>query len=981
MEGYHQRLKSRGATLDTDASPATRLSQRPGQTAGAAFQDFGSDFASRNRASQSRPPSKSRMQSGKGATISFHDDFSDDEIDFLSGSSRHGSESPEKPRRATKRAAAASSSLPVIIDHHQADPNYKAIDFRKLKIQKKSSVVSSTVRTPENSQESSARDSGAGPSSSRLQASARAVDHATAKGAQKKKTPLRERSPNQDRSRTHRPSTPVSDKNRRDRLVKDMDETPKPARPAPRPVKKAARSGVGKSQTVPDLGAQSSQEKNQLLSRSQTAQEIIRISSDESDDEKTNSLRTAKGKGKAMASDPFGTLSPLSTHVKKQDGEGQAKGKWKMARVDPTGTLSPLSSPGRKKRKDPLTSFPMPSPLSSPGSRHSSSPPHAKEKQSSSQRKGMVVSSSDDDDAPRRALRPFPMETQVLASLCRSSPTGKRATLDSDGEDLSGTYRKKQRRASERLSFGSDSDSDDDMFLDPSVDPKTLCPWCDEPLPDEPTPHLRALISAAKRVSHPEDRLTNPLGLRAPPAAFVSVCQRHRFERDWIPRARQKGWPTRIAWDKLAERITRLKATLQAIVNDVDEDFAPGVARGSASRRRRKENEFWQEVVKNVRQQGSRQAAGVRGQFLHFNKTQPGYYGELGYVIIHQTLCDLFPPTGFHPDATLPLTPADFITLVLVPEAAVHLIMEDLSLPRGEAIETLRESVEYGVAMFPADDEGELAGGGFGSKSGKLGATEKMFMDRARVRRKELEEEERMEEEEEARLAKAQEVAKPKPRPRAKGKASGIASDVESVGPTSSPPSGGSVKRKTRAAPVSRGRSAGRGLGPGPGSIVIELSSDTGESEAAGPSKRRRKTKDTRSDAETEVAPADEPTPKAVKVRPRPRPRRRSASAASSTQGGDDARSDTLDTDGDVPPSLSPAQSTRIPALNRRGDTTAVGTDSRAPDATHGTTRGKHKVRNPDTLPTSPSPPVAGTSKGKTPMEIAREKRQHGAGR
>lgn len=466
MEGYHQRLKSRGATLDTDASPATRLSQRPGssQTAGAAFQDFGSDFASRNRASQSRPPSKSRIQSGKGATISFHDDFSDDEIDFLSGSSRHGSESPEKPRRATKPAAAAGSSLPVIIDHHQADPNYKAIDFRKLKIQKKSSTVSSAAQTPENSQESNARDSGAGPSSSRLQASARAVDNATAKGAQKKKTPLRERRPNQDRSRTHRPSTPVSDRDKRDKPVKNMDETPKPSRPAPRPVKKAARSSLGKSQTVPDLGAQSSQEKNQSLSRSQTAHEIIRISSDESDDEKTTPPKTAKGKGKAKASDPFGTLSPLSTHVKRQDGEGKARGKWKgMERVDPIGTLSPLSSPARKKRKDPLTSFPIPSPLSSPGSRHSSSPPHAKAKQSSSQRKGMIGSSSDDDeDAPRRALRPFPMETQVLASLFRSSPAGKRVTLDSDGEDHSGTYRKKQRRASERLSLGSDSDSDDD---------------------------------------------------------------------------------------------------------------------------------------------------------------------------------------------------------------------------------------------------------------------------------------------------------------------------------------------------------------------------------------------------------------------------------------------------------------------------------------------------------------------------------------
>ena len=117
-------------------------------------------------------------------------------------------------------------------------------------------------------------------------------------------------------------------------------------------------------------------------------------------------------------------------------------------------------------------------------------------------------------------------------------------------------------------------------------------------------------------------------------------------------------------------------------------------------------------------------------------------YGELGYVIIHQTLCDMFPPAGFHPDATLPLTPADFISLVLVPEAAVRLIMEDLSLLREEAIETLRESVEYGVAMFSVDEgEGET---GSAKGGGKLvvGAGEQMFMDRARARREELEEEE-----------------------------------------------------------------------------------------------------------------------------------------------------------------------------------------------------------------------------------------------
>ncbi|KAI0331662.1 hypothetical protein GY45DRAFT_1275558, partial [Cubamyces sp. BRFM 1775] len=311
------------------------------------------------------------------------------------------------------------------------------------------------------------------------------------------------------------------------------------------------------------------------------------------------------------------------------------------------------------------------------------------------------------------------METQVLESLHRVSPA-KRSNVGSDVEKGDKTYRKRPRRSSPDKTLnsfavdGDDSGSDlDDIFLDPSVDPATLCPWCDEPLPPKPTPHLRSLIAGARRRSYHDDRPTNPLGLRAPPTVFVGVCQRHRFERVWIPRARKKGWPTDIDWGGLKGRVECLQGKLKAIVEDLDEDFVPGAkdvvsskGKERARYRPRKENEFWQEVVQNVKQQGSRQTTGVRGQFLHFNKSQPGYYGELGYVIIHQTLCDLFPPASFDPAAALPLTPADFIAHVLVPEAALNLIMEDLNLSRSDALKTLRDSVEYGVAMFPVD-EGE----------------------------------------------------------------------------------------------------------------------------------------------------------------------------------------------------------------------------------------------------------------------------------
>ena len=108
-------------------------------------------------------------------------------------------------------------------------------------------------------------------------------------------------------------------------------------------------------------------------------------------------------------------------------------------------------------------------------------------------------------------------------------------------------------------------------------------------------------------------------------------------------------------------------------------------------------------------------------------------YGELGYLIIHQTIYQLFPPDMIDPDSTTPLTPGDFIQRILVPEAAVHLIMEDLHSTYPSAIKTLRESVEYGVAMFPdtgADNEEGIK------------AADDVVKERAKARRKQLLEEE-----------------------------------------------------------------------------------------------------------------------------------------------------------------------------------------------------------------------------------------------
>ncbi|PFH50999.1 hypothetical protein AMATHDRAFT_143634, partial [Amanita thiersii Skay4041] len=118
---------------------------------------------------------------------------------------------------------------------------------------------------------------------------------------------------------------------------------------------------------------------------------------------------------------------------------------------------------------------------------------------------------------------------------------------------------------------------------------------------------------------------------------------------------------------------------------------------------------FWDELKAEVEQKGTRAVASVQNQFATFEKAQPGYYGELGYAIIHQTLFDLFPTTSL--DFIAPFTLQEFFQRVLVPEVALKLIMQDKQLQgaegKREALNVLRESARYGAAMF-SDENGRV---------------------------------------------------------------------------------------------------------------------------------------------------------------------------------------------------------------------------------------------------------------------------------
>ncbi|KAJ6628263.1 hypothetical protein B0H10DRAFT_1718987, partial [Mycena sp. CBHHK59/15] len=102
----------------------------------------------------------------------------------------------------------------------------------------------------------------------------------------------------------------------------------------------------------------------------------------------------------------------------------------------------------------------------------------------------------------------------------------------------------------------------------PETDPKTLCPYCDTPLPARPTLTLMQLLGQTFHKSYRDVRPANPLGRKAPVMAFAALCQRHFFESEAIPQAMANGWPTSINWKGLKDRVLAMKGDLEHILTD-----------------------------------------------------------------------------------------------------------------------------------------------------------------------------------------------------------------------------------------------------------------------------------------------------------------------------------------------------------------------------------------------------------------------------
>lgn len=225
--------------------------------------------------------------------------------------------------------------------------------------------------------------------------------------------------------------------------------------------------------------------------------------------------------------------------------------------------------------------------------------------------------------------------------------------------------------------------------------PDSLCPFCDEVLPQKPSAKLIELLAYLKSRPQVVRRLEskNPLALHLPFSETGTCCQLHRAEKMLIPKGIQNGWPSTISFARLPSRIHHHRRHLHRVCT------------------REIASDFMEMALKDWATQGPTKAQSLLNELATFEVEQPGYYGIRGYEVIYRTLQAMFlGPSRIASITKLarPLSPDFLIRKVLIPEAALCLIADDLKLDRTDPLvrKTLEDSRSYGAIMFPDQDDG-----------------------------------------------------------------------------------------------------------------------------------------------------------------------------------------------------------------------------------------------------------------------------------
>ncbi|KAG9104232.1 hypothetical protein FRC06_004216 [Ceratobasidium sp. 370] len=314
-------------------------------------------------------------------------------------------------------------------------------------------------------------------------------------------------------------------------------------------------------------------------------------------------------------------------------------------------------------------------------------------------RKGQVsalVPGKEPPPPPKRVPAEFPM-----AAYAREA-AAKMAAMEVDPPSPRNRFRPEdiERLLQSSTNLDDSLNVGDDTLL--HVDPEDLCPFCDELLPDNPSPYLLQTMAELRLLAKPEPRPRNPLGLTAPLTTFINLCHMHRAESTHVQRGKENHWPVVIDWNSVRKRLSSIQIVdaLREIISNPES------------------SEFFVTLSRAIKRDGALKAASIKAQLDSFELSHPGYYGEQGTVVFFEVLIELFPELS--PEECKPLQPREFFLSVLVPEAAALLVEQDMNCTRKEALVILRESRQYGQMMFP--DRGDPLGWGESGHMDEAGA-------------------------------------------------------------------------------------------------------------------------------------------------------------------------------------------------------------------------------------------------------------------
>ncbi|KAJ7781676.1 hypothetical protein B0H14DRAFT_3164113 [Mycena olivaceomarginata] len=208
-------------------------------------------------------------------------------------------------------------------------------------------------------------------------------------------------------------------------------------------------------------------------------------------------------------------------------------------------------------------------------------------------------------------------------------------------------------------------------FID-NMDPMLeLCCFCDEPYFVQPSTALLQMRAGFEEQVIPCPMAQNASHCCAPEALVQPYCERHRAEGAQLPIARSKGWPVEIVYGDLQGRIEAHEEDLLAIA----EDPTASTFFEAALRRRATDEPFSQLV---------------------------GYFGTSGYREIATAVEQVVQFARLDAQVYAPLSVQELLREVLIPEAQILLICDDLNQTNDVAASTLHDSSPFGL-VFHSD--------------------------------------------------------------------------------------------------------------------------------------------------------------------------------------------------------------------------------------------------------------------------------------